>query len=412
MSVHKDYIPAPSERFYLLNTDSSPYLRPYSPTLPARRFVHVSNNQIAGNRPVGVGYEFSTVGLSCRKPMYGISEPPWNLPLSMRLIPYGENKNKFTAQQVNDILDNEDLPMFNSLTVNTLDSGYASPEYIANTHDQQDLVNIIRLPSNRNVWKQLSKEEQQERRKDYKKNKGTNAIYGEKYKLNEFEEWDFPCDEEIRFGIKLANGKCCIVHVMAWNDMLVRSQRGTYMKDKPFRLLRIRLLDAKTGEPLFKKTMWLGVWGERRNEITLEEGYWSYRGRYDIEHFFRYGKQKLLLDKFQTPDEEHLQNWLEIVRSAYWLLWVGQKQAGHDCRKWQQYDKNYKNREQHNLKVTPSQVQLQLAAIILGSEQTLFLPKPQINGKGRQLGGVQEKRPVYPILKKKKKRKRRKKKRL
>lgn len=342
MSVHKDYIPAPSERFYLLNTDLSSYLRPYSPTLPERRFVHVPNNQIAGNRPVGVGYEFSTVGLSCRKPMYGMSEPPWNLPLSMRLLPYGENKNKFAAQQVNDILDNEDLPMFNSLTVNTLDSGYASPEYIANTNGQQNLVNIIRLPSNRNVWKQLSKKEQQERRKDYKKNKGTNAIYGEKYKLPEFEEWDFPCDEETRFGIKLNNGKCCIVHIMAWNDMLVRSQRGTYMKDKPFRLLRVRLLDAKTEEPLFKKTMWLGIWGERRNEITLEEAYWSYRGRYDIEHFFRYGKQKLLLDKFQTPDEEHLQNWLEIVRSAYWLLWAGQKQAGHECRKWQQYDKNYK----------------------------------------------------------------------
>ena len=405
-------MPKTPDRFILLNTDSSSFLRPHSPTLPQRRYVHVANNQIAGNRPVGVGYEFSTVGLSCRKAMYGFSEPPWNLPLSMRLIPSGENKNKFTAEQVNELLNNEDLPMHKSLTVNTLDSGYASPEYIANTHEQKNLINIIRMPSNRNVWKQLSKAEQQERRKSYKKNKGTNAIYGEVYKLNKFEQWDFAADKETYFGIKLANGKTGIVHVMAWDDMMIRSRRKIYMKDKPFRLLRIRLLDAQTQAPLFKKTMWLGIWGDKRKELTLEEGYWSYRGRFDIEHFFRHGKQKLLLDKFQTPDEEHLQSWLEIVRSAYWLLWVGQKEAGHDCRKWQQYDKNYKNRKQHNLKVTPSQVQLQMEAIILGFEQTPFLPKQQIKGKGRQLGDVQEKRPTYPILKKKKKRKKRKKKRL
>ncbi|MFT6021645.1 MAG: hypothetical protein ACI9CQ_004455 [Saprospiraceae bacterium] len=73
----------------------------------------------------------------------------------MRLLLYSKNKNSFTARQVNELLDDKELPIHNSLTVNTLDSNYSSPEYITSTHHQNNLVNIIRLPSNRNVWKQL-----------------------------------------------------------------------------------------------------------------------------------------------------------------------------------------------------------------------------------------------------------------
>jgi hypothetical protein len=69
--------------------------------------VYKPNNQVKGNKPVEVGYEFSCVGLSGRRPLYGAGESPWNLPLSMRLVPFGENKNSFTARQVNDLMDNE-----------------------------------------------------------------------------------------------------------------------------------------------------------------------------------------------------------------------------------------------------------------------------------------------------------------
>ena len=45
--------------------------------------------------------------------------------------------------------------------------------------------------------------------------------------------------------------------------------------------------------------------GERRIELSLLDIYEAYLQRYDLEHFFRFGKQKLLLDKFQTPDDQH-----------------------------------------------------------------------------------------------------------
>ncbi len=405
-----DHFSKPFEDFYLLNTDISSLFRPYSPSLPERRAVYKANNQIKGNRPVEVGYELSTVGLSARRPMYGISEPAWNPPLSMRLVPYEANKNTFTARQVNDLMANKALPLHNSLTVNALDSSYCSPEYVVDTYGQDNLVNIIRMPPNRNVWKMLSVQQIDKRRIENKDNRGANSVYGQGYKLKEVDGWDLDADVQISFGIKLGNGKKCIVRMEIWEDMMVRTKRGKSMKDKPFRLVKIRLLDAQTEEPLFKKSMWLCVWGKRRMELSGEQIYWSYRNRYDIEHFFRFGKQRLLLDKYQTPDEEHLENWMEVVSLAYWLLYVGKEEAKHDCLKWQQYDKNYKNRVKYDMKVTPSQVQSQLTGIIWGFDQTPFLPKVQIKGKGRQLGDTQPKRKKYPVLKKKKKRKRQKKK--
>ena len=404
LSLKKDYFEKPFDKFWLLNTDITPLFRPHSPTLPQRRYVYKPNNQIKGNRPVDIGYELSTVGLSCRRPLYGLSEPSWNPPLSMRLVPYGENKNSFTAKQVNDLLDNKALPIYNSLTVNALDSNYSNPEYISATHHQLDLVNVIRLASNRNVWNQQSQQEVEARRKANQDKRGANIVYGEKFKLNESEKWGAAAlTKQSRFCTKLANGKKIIVEVKTWENRMLRSKRGHNMKDKPFDLISIELFDASTGLALFKKKMWLGVWGTRRKELTEEEIYWAYRNRYDIEHFFRFGKQKLLLDKFQTPDEEHLQNWAEVVSLAYWLLFAGKQSAKHQSRKWQEYDKNHKKRIKHNLKVTPSQVQLQMASIILGFEQSPFLPKVQIKGKGRQKGHKQPKRMRFAVLKKQKK---------
>ena len=328
----------------------------------------------------------------------------------MRLVPYGENKNSFTANQVNDLLENKDLPFHKDLTVNALDSSYCSPEYVVDTYGQENLVNIIRLPSNRNVWKQLSPEQVANRRADNTDNRGANSVYGTLYKLKEVDKWTLKADVQTKFGIKLRNGKTCIVSMEIWEDMMVRTQRGKSMKDKPFRLVRIRLLDAMTGKPLFKKCMWLCVWGARRMELSAEEIYWAYRNRYDIEHFFRFGKQKLLLDKYQTPDEDHFQNWMEVVNMSYWLLFVGKGEAKHTCRKWQQYDKNYKNRVHYERAVTPSQVQLQLESIILGFDQDDFLPKLQIKGKGRQVGQIQVPRKKYPVWKKRKEKKKQKKK--
>ena len=403
LRIKSDYLVKAFEKFYLLNTDSSSLIRPHSPTLPGRSHVHVANNRVKGNRPVDIGYTISVVGLAVRRPLYGLAEPAWNLPLSIRRQEVDSQGHKFAARQVNSLLDNKGLPFGQHLTVNALDRYYGSPEYIAGTYQQPNLVNVIRLKNNRAVWKALSNEESEQRRADNADQRGAAAIYGQKYKLNNVEQWKLAADQQTTFGVALSNGRRVLVQVQVWEDMMIRTKRRNNMKDKPFRLISVCLLDDQTNEPIFKRRMWLGVWGHRARELTLEEIYWSYRERFDVEHFLRFGKQNLLMDKFQTPDVEHLDNWMEIVSLAYWLLWAAKEEAQGQVHKWQKYEKAYKKRVEYNLPVSPSEVQRQMESIILSFEQGPFLPKLQIKGKGRQEGDLQPKRKRYKIVLKGKK---------
>ncbi len=69
------------------------------------------------------------------------------------------------------------------------------------------------------------------------------------------------------------------------------------------------------------KPMWLIVIGSRRDELSLVDCYESYRQRYDIEHLFRFGKQRLLMTAYLTPDVEHEENWFKLTLLAYVNLW-------------------------------------------------------------------------------------------
>lgn len=120
------------------------------------------------------------------------------------------------------------------------------------------------MASNRNVWTKLSKEDQAERKLSNADNRGANAIYGEKYKLSKEADWKRDKDSSVRFGVKL-NKKKYLVEVNCWEDMLLRSERGKSIKDKSFRLIQIKLLN-EAGEPVFKRPLWLSVWGQKNKE--------------------------------------------------------------------------------------------------------------------------------------------------
>ena len=290
IQMKSPYFEKPFEDFYLLNTDTTPNVRRHSPKLEDRGYIHSSNNVVKSKPPVDIGYNYSVIGLSLRRPLYNAAEPPWNLPLSTRRIKTNEVCGTVTAEQVNELLAREDTPLDNHLVVNALDSKYATPEYIVDTYNNDNLVNIIRFANNRSTWHELTESEQEVRRASNEDSRGADAIYGEKYNLRGVEQWENLPDEKQCFGTKFSNGRPVLVELEAWNNRLIRTKRGKNMKDKPMRLVRVCLLDAETREPIYKRPMWLSVWGEKRMDLSLEQIYWAYRKRFDIEHFFRFGK--------------------------------------------------------------------------------------------------------------------------
>lgn len=404
LSLKSDYFADKfDDTFYLLNTDATSIVRPHSPTLEDRGYVHVPNERVKGNRPVDIGHEYSVIGLSARRPLYGAVEPAWNLPVSTRRVSTDVVRGTFTAQQVMDLLNSKRSPLYKELVVNALDRQYGTPEYVTGTHSNGQLINIIRLKNNRNVWRQLSAEQVQERRQNNEDQRGANAVYGKQYKLTQSDKWGIEPDEQVEFGVQLGSGRRAIVRMEGYNNMMIRSKRGKSMKDKPFRLISVQLIDPLTNQPLFKRKMWLAIWGDKRMQLTLEQIYWSYHNRFDIEHYFRFGKQRLLMNSYQTPDLEHQDNWIKIVGLAYWLLWVARKEAQPCVYKWQKYDPYYKNRVKYNLLPTPSEVQRQLPSIILSFEQDPFIPKLKIKSEGRKTGQLQTKRERYKVVYKGKK---------
>ena len=73
----------------------------------------------------------------------------------------------------------------------------------------------------------------------------------------------------------------------------MRGTKNYKMNNHPFTLLQIVVKDEE-GNTIWKP-MWLIVIGSRRDELSLVDSYQSYRQRYDIEHLFRFGKQRLLM---------------------------------------------------------------------------------------------------------------------
>ena len=75
--------------------------------------------------------------------------------------------------------------------------------------------------------------------------------------------------------------------------------------------------------------MWLIAIGSRRHQLTCLDIYQSYRQRFDLEHLWRFGKQRLLMTAFHTPEVKHEVHWVQLTLLAYTQLWVARELAQH-----------------------------------------------------------------------------------
>lgn len=107
--------------------------------------------------------------------------------------------------------------------------------------------------------------------------------------------------------------------------MLMKGTSNYQMNSYPFTLLQITISDEQ--ENIICQPMWLIVIGSRRHDLSLIDCYQAYRQRYDLEHFFRFGKQKLLMTSYLTPDVKHEENWFKLTMIAYVNLWAARKLA-------------------------------------------------------------------------------------
>ena len=136
-----------------------------------------------------------------------------------------------------------------------------------------------------------------------------------------------------------------------------------------------------------------------RNEISLFDAYQSYNSRYDIEHFFRFSKQNLLLDAYQTPDVEHEELWWQLCMIAYTQLYLGKDNIANSVQPWERYLPEYKNTtNETKATIAPSQAQRGFADLlkVIGTPARSSVARGKASG--RQIGTAQVKRELKQII--------------
>src|SRR5690606_15409693 len=109
------------------------------------------------------------------------------------------------------------------------------------------------------------------------------------------------------------------IEVSRWNDLRI--------KKWPTQALTLyRVIEYKAdGQPRYKRPLWLIFVPLEQSLPTPRQAEAIYDERFQGEHSIRFLKQQLGLSagQFNGPEAEgRLQVWVEMVGTAFWLLWA------------------------------------------------------------------------------------------
>ena len=365
-----------------LITDCTPIVKRHSDCLSGRQYIAVPNNKILDNKPIDVGYLVSSTQLNF--------SDKWCVPLSQKRVELANNSLDVGVSQLRDLLK---LSLFDKqqLIINTADSAYGTPRFLSPLYDCNRLVNVVRLRAGMKVCTEDRRTE----------TGGANHVYGEVYYLNPETQdkiytvkgkayevhqtsiYDLAPAETQTIEAQTNKGRAITITLTRWNNLLRRAKKPFSMKEKPIDLISVSVKDRKTGKPIFKAPLYITISGKQKDAVSTIEAYYDYYHRFDIEHNFRFQKQHLLLQNYQTPDCQTFDNWLLVVQLANTLLFLAADEVEHTCQKWQQYnDKPNKS----NQRLTPCQTKKAAQNLFCTFDEKPFLPQNSKKGKGRLKG--------------------------
>jgi hypothetical protein len=376
-----EYLPAPQRRpFWLFGIDTTPALRPFAEKLADRSGVY-SPNPAPGNKPIRVGHSYSVLALL---PEREPGEAPWGVPLSGVRVPTAQKAREVAAEQIATLLGHARRPWGDELTVEGVDSHYSHAGYLNPTGGNEPPVVIARLAANRTLYGLPA-----ERGRG---GPGHPRGYGEVFKLSDEKTWG-PPDSEAYTELRTRKGRVLQVHLQRWNDKLMRGKRQAPMHERVLDLIRCTVTD-EPGHRVFRHPLWLVVVGQRRHEVSLIPAYEAYHQRFDLEHFFRFGKNRLLLDKYPTAEVAHEESGWEWVCMAYVQLWLAAPLAVALPRPWERYLP--KPTAGHLPR--PSEVQRDFQRIIRQIGTPARPPKRRGHSPGRAHGYSPPPRPRRPVV--------------
>lgn len=381
------YLLQPQQRAYwLLGSDVTPQSRQFAYTLADRGVVH-QPNPIKGNKSITIGHQYASTGLLPEAE--AAVSPSWIVPLMVRRVTTNEDKELVGSEQINALLTDPKLPFGDSFCVDVADSSYSKPACLYSKRQHPRLVSITRLRGNRVLYQRFVPESEA-----VSSGAGRRQQYGARFALREPDTWHEP-DEAVTFSERSRRGKVYRVKIKAWHNILMPGKNKPQripMYRYPFTLVQVIRYDDK-GNLACKQPLWLLAIGEYRHELNAREIYEAYGQRYDLEHFFRLGKQKMLLASFQTPEDVREEKWWQLVHLAYAQLWMARHVANRLPKPWERNLPAMKNRL-----LSPTLVQRDFGRIIRQIGTPAQPPKPRFISSGRPKGMKLPPRPRRKVV--------------
>lgn len=168
------------------------------------------------------------------------------------------------------------------------------------------------------------------------------------------------------------------------------------MHTVPLRVLQVTVKD-KNGKSVYQRPLWLVVTGKQCGVLRLADIWEAYRQRFDVEHFFRFGKRRLLLVSYQTTETTHEETFTILSMLSYVQLYLAREIAQSHRYPWERgHDSTPTTKP-----ASPSQVQRDYARIInqvVGTPASA--PKQRGIPEGRAVGATQPLRAKLPVVKK------------
>jgi len=312
----------------------------------------------------------------------------WVVPLSTERVPSEQKGHEWGMNQIASLV--KQLGLDDDFTLSIGDSAYATESCRKIASSLKEHLHIARLRSNRKVFELLPTQE---------KSKRNPKIYGKKMMLNDPDSF-LPHDEEVVIPIKSKKGASLSLIIKGWNTVSFRGSRDFKANQHPFRLIQAIILNEHD-ESVFKKPLWLAIFGEKRAVLSLHECVKNYRDRYDVEHYFRFGKQRLLMDSFQTYDTEHEENWWKLCALSYCQLYLSRELCRGTPEAWERYLSAFKQQDKIALVSAPF-AQRGFAKLLSDIGTPAQKPIQRGNPLGRKLGHKINKRMAKPVNFKKK----------
>jgi hypothetical protein len=388
MRLIGSYLPEPQQqRFWLLGIDVTSAPRRFAYTLEDRGYVYYPN-AVAGNKPVTIGHQYSALVLFPQKQQ--ASSPPWVVPLSLRRVTTQETKRGVGVAQMKQLLNDETLSFHQKLCVQVADSNYSAVSYLGEMTEHENLVIIARVRCNRVLYGMPSPN-------TASPSSGHPIWYGQRFDLKDHNTWPKP-NQVLEIVHTSGGGHIHKVVLECWYDLLMRGTREYPMHQHPFTLVRAGLFN-EAGEQVFQRPLWLSVFGQRCRTLSLQESWEAYQRRYDIEHFFRYGKRRLLMTAYQTPEVQHEENWWRLAQLAYVQLWLSHNLAEAMPTPWERYLPQF-HTQAESYQASPTMAQRSFSRIIQEIGTPAKAPKPRGKSPGRTKGDRQKPRKRRKVIKK------------